>query len=64
MPNDVLGRPTYVTLLALFNNYLAPVNATEQVTSQELNEENAFLDAVLATDVMKSAHRFLAAKGD
>lgn len=50
-------------MLALFDNYLAAVNETEQVTPQETAEESAFLDALLATDVMRSAQRFLVAQG-
>ena len=60
---DVLRRPTYATLLAMYDNYVANVNETEQVTNQELTEEVAFLDAVIETKVMKAAHKFLVAQG-
>lgn len=59
IPNDVLRRPTYSKLLALFDNYEAAVNITETVTNEELAEESAFLDAVLDTAVMQETHRFL-----
>lgn len=31
IPKDILSRPTYAKMLALFDNYLASVNETEQV---------------------------------
>lgn len=59
IPEVVFNRPTYAKLLALFDNYLASVNETEQVTPQETSEETAFLNAIYETTVMKAAHRFL-----
>ena len=56
------SKPTYAKLLALFDNYVAAVNETEVVTSQELAEEVAFLDAVLATRVLQATHEFLIAQ--
>ena len=49
--------------MALYDNYAAAVETPEQVTNQELAEENAYLDAIMRTDVMRTAHRFLAQKG-
>ena len=50
-------------MMSLFDNYLAAVNEAEQVTQQETAEESSFLDALLATDVMRAAHQFLVAHG-
>lgn len=36
---------------------------TEVVTSGETAEDNAFLNAIMATSVMQQAHSFLASKG-
>ena len=59
----MLARPTYAKMMAMFDNYLAAVNETEQVTQQESQEESSFLDVILATDVMRSAQQFLVAQG-
>jgi poly(U)-specific endoribonuclease len=50
--------------MALYDNYAAAVETPEQVTNQELAEENAYLDAIMRTNVMRTAHRFLAQKGN
>jgi hypothetical protein len=50
--------------MALYDNYAAAVETPEQVTNQELAEENAYVDAIMRTDVMRTAHRFLAQKGN
>ncbi|EFX76267.1 Endoribonuclease-like protein [Daphnia pulex] len=63
IPKDVFARPTYAKLLALFDNYLASVNETEQVTPQERAEETAFFDALFGTAVIKATHQFLVSKG-
>jgi len=62
IPADLKSKPTYAKLLALFDNYVAAVNETEVVTNQELAEEVAFLDAVLATRVLQATHEFLIAQ--
>lgn len=63
IPTDLASRPTYARLIALFDNYLANVSEVEQVTNQELAEEVAFLDALMATRVMQATHQFLHSKG-
>ncbi|XP_032779443.2 poly(U)-specific endoribonuclease homolog [Daphnia magna] len=62
IPKNVFSRPTYEKMLSLFDNYLASVNETEQVTPQEKAEEAAFFDAVFATEVIKATHKFLVAQ--
>ena len=59
MPQDVLRRPTYATMLKLYDNYAASVQMPEVVTKEEIAEEKAFLDAVFNTTVMQKAYRFL-----
>ncbi|XP_055871280.1 uridylate-specific endoribonuclease-like isoform X1 [Biomphalaria glabrata] len=58
-----LGTGTYKLLSDLFNNYDPTKGNRETATTQELNEDNAFLDAILATRVMASLLKFLQCKG-
>ena len=50
-------------LVAMFDNYIADCTQTEVVSPQETSEDDAFLDAILATSVMQQAHQFLVTKG-
>ncbi|XP_073328441.1 uridylate-specific endoribonuclease C [Pagrus major] len=47
----------------LLDNYERSTGVAERVTAEELTEINLFLDAVLQTEVMKRAHRYLVSKG-
>lgn len=47
----------------LFNNYEQDTLTNEHVTPNERKEENDFLDAVMATSVMRQAMLFLQNKG-
>nr|AAL68194.1 GH10845p [Drosophila melanogaster] len=47
----------------LFNNYEHDTHVNEHVTPNERKEENDFLDAVMATPVMRQAMLFLQQKG-
>ncbi|CAL8111365.1 unnamed protein product [Orchesella dallaii] len=57
------SKPTIEKLLPLHNNYVARVSDAEVVTTQETQEETAFLDAIMPTSVMKKAEKFLVDKG-
>lgn len=61
--NSLNGSATIQTLLALFDNYEDNCLNSEVVTVQELAENDAFLNAILATTVMQQAHQFLSSKG-
>ncbi|KAM3869975.1 uridylate-specific endoribonuclease C [Diretmus argenteus] len=54
---------TISRFMKLLNNYESSTGVSEQVTAEEVAENNLFLDAVLETEVMKRAHRFLVSKG-
>jgi len=56
-------KPTIEKLLPLHNNYVPRVSTVEVVTTQETQEETAFLDAIMPTSVMKKAEKFLVDKG-
>lgn len=47
----------------LYNNYEIDTTVNEHVTPFERNEENDFLDAIMATSVMRHAMQFLQQKG-
>ncbi|KAF7662587.1 hypothetical protein LDENG_00231900 [Lucifuga dentata] len=54
---------TYAHFINLLDNYETSTGVSETVTSQELKENELFLDAILETDVMKCAHKYLVGKG-
>ena len=63
VPSDALKGPTIKALVDLFDNYEANCEKTEQVTRKEETENDVFLDAILATSVMRHTHSFLVSKG-
>lgn len=60
---QVYAMPTIEKMRALFNNYEVDTMVNEYVTPMEKKEENDFVDALLATSVMRSAMLFLQKKG-
>jgi len=60
---NVFSRPTYKTFCALLDNFEMEVGTAEVTTQEERQEVHEFLDAMMDTDVMKEAHKFLVEKG-
>jgi len=60
---QLFGVETVSKMTALFDNYFANVNRAEVVTAQERREETQFVNAVMRTQEMQSAHQFLNQKG-
>lgn len=60
---QVFQRPTFNTFQNLLDNYSAYTGEEEEVTSKELREIRAFLNAVMETAPMKYCHQFCLAKG-
>lgn len=58
-----LEPATIAKMRLLFNNYEEDTTVNEHVTANERKEENDFLDAVMATGVMRQAMLFLQQKG-
>lgn len=58
-----LEPSTIAKMRLLFNNYEQDTLVNEHVTANERKEENEFLDAVMATSVMRQAMLFLQQKG-
>lgn len=59
----VFDSPTIAKMRLLFNNYEQDTLVNEFVTPIERKEENDFVDAVMATSVMRQAMLFLQNKG-
>lgn len=55
--------PTIQKLRALFDNYELDASDSEIVTPNELQENDDFINAVLDTQVMQTAMKFLNKKG-
>ncbi|MCI4389151.1 hypothetical protein PGIGA_G00094590 [Pangasianodon gigas] len=54
---------TYASFIKILDNYEMSTGVAEKVTSEELEENNVFLNAILQTQVMKRAHEYLVSKG-
>ncbi|XP_068169592.1 uridylate-specific endoribonuclease C [Antennarius striatus] len=61
--SKLTNSTTISRFIKLLDNYEHSTGVAEQVTSEELTEISHFLDAVIRTDVMKRAHRYLVTKG-
>ncbi|XP_067170060.1 uridylate-specific endoribonuclease C-like [Apteryx mantelli] len=59
----LFAKPTFARLLALLDNYDKMTGHSETLTSEEEEEEEAFLEAVFRTPVMATLTRFFLAKG-
>ncbi|CAG9796543.1 unnamed protein product [Diatraea saccharalis] len=55
--------PTIQTFVALLDNYERDTLVNEYVTPQERNEENAFMDAIMSTTVIRHLMNFFKEKG-
>ncbi|NXK88384.1 ENDOU endoribonuclease, partial [Formicarius rufipectus] len=53
---------TFATFISLLDNYETSTGVAEVVTPEEVVENNCFLDAILATGVMRLAHEYLLKK--
>ncbi|MEQ2169692.1 hypothetical protein GOODEAATRI_027875, partial [Goodea atripinnis] len=54
---------TYAHFISLLDNYEMSTGVSETVTSEELQENRLFIDAIMETEVMKCAHKYLVKKG-
>lgn len=60
---DVLRRPTFSRFCSLLDNYNPHVGSKEVVTSQERQEEVAFIEEISRTAPIKYLHKYLSSKG-
>lgn len=61
---SLLEGDMYQKLMAIQDNYFRTQGNTEVVTQEELNENDAFLDAFLNTDVGRELFEFLDSKSE
>ncbi|KAK3886789.1 hypothetical protein Pcinc_009070 [Petrolisthes cinctipes] len=62
VPPEALSGPTLSTFVQLQDNYIPSVTESEVEDATEVTEQQAFLDAVMATEVMQLAEAFLQSK--
>ncbi|KAJ3270662.1 hypothetical protein HK104_004871, partial [Borealophlyctis nickersoniae] len=61
-PSILRRSPTYVTFLALLDNYIAQNGIAEVVGAAEVAEQNAFLKECIRTGPVRYLHKYLVAK--
>uniref|UniRef100_A0A3B5MWQ0 Uridylate-specific endoribonuclease n=1 Tax=Xiphophorus couchianus TaxID=32473 RepID=A0A3B5MWQ0_9TELE len=54
---------TFARFINLLDNYEMSTGVSETVTSEELQENRLFIDAIMETELMKYAHNYLVKKG-
>ncbi|KAL8112586.1 hypothetical protein AgCh_020056 [Apium graveolens] len=60
---DIFKRPTFARFCSLLDNYNPHVGSKEVVTSQEKQEEVAFIEEISRTAPIKYLHKYLSSKG-
>lgn len=64
MPDSALSGPTLSLLQLLQDNYEPSVTVPEEQDAAEVAEQDAFLDAIMSTQVMQLAETFLKNNGE
>eukprot|EP00057_Strongylocentrotus_purpuratus_P032820 XP_788965.1 PREDICTED: poly(U)-specific endoribonuclease-A [Strongylocentrotus purpuratus] len=60
---EALQKPTFKAFVALLDNYATETGVAEEVTAQEIKENQMFIDRIMETEVMRYAHKQLSEKG-
>ncbi|VDP77426.1 unnamed protein product [Echinostoma caproni] len=60
--NQLRKKRTIEAFFQLMDNYVPALGIRETMDTKEKSEVNAFLDAVVSTQVMQEAHQFLVSK--
>ncbi|XP_074329054.1 uncharacterized protein LOC141666772 [Apium graveolens] len=60
---EIFKRPTFARFCSLLDNYNPHVGSKEVVTSQEKQEEVAFIEEISRTAPIKYLHKYLSSKG-
>ncbi|KAH6831032.1 endoribonuclease-B protein [Perilla frutescens var. hirtella] len=63
LSEDIFRRPTYARFCSLLDNYNPHEGSKEVVTSQERQEQTAFIEEISRTAPIKYLHKYLSAKG-
>ncbi|KAK7155526.1 hypothetical protein R3I93_010229 [Phoxinus phoxinus] len=61
--STLLSKPTYTALLNLLDNYKRMTGEVEDVPSQEVQEQDTFLQQTMNTDLGRELYNFLYSKG-
>ncbi|KAM3935984.1 uridylate-specific endoribonuclease D-like [Leptodactylus fuscus] len=56
-------RPTFARLISLLDNYVQKTGTAENVTNEEIREQNAFIKEIFQTTIMRKLSIFLISKG-
>ncbi|XP_063997043.1 uridylate-specific endoribonuclease isoform X2 [Pogoniulus pusillus] len=59
---ELFSKPTYASFIRLLDNYQRATGREEEVTAEELREQDTFLREVMKTELMKKLFGFLHAK--
>ncbi|XP_063967839.1 poly(U)-specific endoribonuclease-B-like isoform X2 [Lytechinus pictus] len=59
----VLQKPTFKAFISLLDNYTSETGVSEWVTSEEIKENQIFIDRIMETKVMQLAYKVLLKKG-
>ncbi|XP_027559352.1 poly(U)-specific endoribonuclease [Neopelma chrysocephalum] len=59
---ELFSRPTYSSFIKLLDNYQRATGREEEVTAEELREQETFLGAAMGTELMRTLFAFLREK--
>ncbi|NWW62302.1 ENDOU endoribonuclease, partial [Ifrita kowaldi] len=59
---ELFSKPTYASFIKLLDNYQRATGKEEEVTAEELREQDHFLEEVMKTELMKKLFAFLQGK--
>ncbi|KAG8585549.1 hypothetical protein GDO81_005068 [Engystomops pustulosus] len=59
----LFSRPTFARLISLLDNYVKNTGTVESVSDEKIQEQNAFIDKIFQTTVMRKLSSFLISKG-
>lgn len=60
---EALQKPTIKAFIALLDNYATQTGVAEEVTEEEVRENQIFIDTIMKTKLMQYTHTLLAKKG-
>ncbi|KAG8585550.1 hypothetical protein GDO81_005068 [Engystomops pustulosus] len=60
----LFSRPTFARLISLLDNYVKNTGTVESVSDEKIQEQNAFIDKIFQTTVMRKLSSFLISKGE
>lgn len=61
---ELFSKPTYASFIRLLDNYQRATGREEEVTAEELREQDNFLKEVMKTELMKKLFAFLHQKSE